>query len=101
MRSQSDGSRRRTIVPLNTVDFGDTVLADMGEPGGLCGPYFAPGGAFALMNANEPGYSALVKVDPVTGAVQKLTSAGEASDCSMDESGRYAAYELSDFTHPR
>ncbi|HET9391972.1 MAG TPA: S9 family peptidase [Candidatus Rubrimentiphilum sp.] len=101
VRSRPDGSKRKTIVPLNTVDFGDSVLADMGEPGGGCGPYFAPGESFALMNANEPGYSALVKVDPKTGAVQKLTTAGEASDCSMDEGGRYIAYELSDFTHPR
>jgi dipeptidyl aminopeptidase/acylaminoacyl peptidase len=101
VRSRPDGSRRKTIVPLNTVDFGDSVLADMGEPGGLCGPYFAPGETFALMNVNEPGYSALVKVDPKTGDVHALTSAGEASDCSMDDNGRYAAYVLSDFTHPR
>jgi dipeptidyl aminopeptidase/acylaminoacyl peptidase len=101
VKSRPDGSKRKTLVPLNEVDFGDAVLADMGEPGGLCGPFFAPKEAFALMNVEAPGYSALVKVDPHTGTIQKLTAAGEASDCSMDDNGRYAAYTLSDFTHPR
>lgn len=101
VKSRPDGSNRKTIVPGNTVDFGDAVLADMGEPGGLCGPFFAPHETFVLTNIEAPGYSALVKLDPKTGAIDKLTSAGEASDCSMDESGRYAAYTLSDFTHPR
>ncbi|HEX5274943.1 MAG TPA: S9 family peptidase [Candidatus Rubrimentiphilum sp.] len=101
VKSLPDGSSRKTVVPLNEVDFGDAVLADMGEPGGLCGPFFAPGETFALMNVEAPGYSALVKLDPKTGGITKLTSAGEASDCSMDASGRYAAYTLSDFTHPR
>ncbi len=100
VRSRPDGSMRKTIVAANTVDFGDAVLADMGEPGGLCGPFFAPGETFALMNVEAPGYSSLVKIDS-HGAMQKLTDAGEASDCSMDRSGRYAAYTLSDFTHPR
>jgi dipeptidyl aminopeptidase/acylaminoacyl peptidase len=101
VRSRPDGSHRKTIVPGNTVDFGDAVLADMGEPGGLCGPFFAPQEKFVLMNIEAPGYSSLVKLDVRTGAIQKLTTTGEASDCSMDDSGRYAAYTLSDFTHPR
>jgi len=101
VRSLPDGSNRKTVVPLNTIDFGDTVLADMGEPGGLCGPYFAPGEAFILMNVQAPGYSALVKLDRKTGSIQKLTTSGEAADCSMDEGGRYVTYTLSDFTHPR
>jgi len=101
IRSRPDGSARKTIVPLNAIDFGDAVLADMGEPGGFCGPYFAPHESFVLMNAEEPGYSALVKLDARTGSVQKLTTSGEAADCSMDQSGRFAAYTLSDFTHPR
>ena len=101
VKSLPDGSKRKTVEPLNEVDFGDAVLADMGEPGGLCGPFFAPKEAFVLMNGEAPGYSALLKVDPKTGGIQKLTSAGEASDCSMDDSGHFAAYTLSDFTHPR
>ncbi len=101
VKSRPDGSQRKAVVPLDTIDFGDSVLADMGEPGGLCGPFFAPHDAFVLTNVEAPGYSALVKLDPRTGAIQKLTSAGEASDCSMDASGRYVAYTLADFTHPR
>lgn len=101
VKSRPDGSQRKTIVAGDKIDFGDSVLADMGEPGGLCGPYFSPDGSFVLMDANEPGYSALVKVDPQNGAVTPLTHSGEASECSMDRSGHYAAYTLSDFTHPR
>jgi dipeptidyl aminopeptidase/acylaminoacyl peptidase len=101
VRARPDGSDRKTVVPGNTIDFGDSVLADMGEPGGLCGPFFAPHEAFALLNVEQPGYSALAKLDVKTGRVTTLTGAGEASECSMDSSGRYAAYTLSDFTHPR
>jgi dipeptidyl aminopeptidase/acylaminoacyl peptidase len=90
-----------TVVPKNTTQFGDSVLADMGDPGGLCGFQFAPHDTFAIANVEYPGYSALVKVDPATGAVSKLTSYGEASMCTMDDRGRYVAYTLSDFTHPR
>jgi dipeptidyl aminopeptidase/acylaminoacyl peptidase len=42
-----------------------------------------------------------VKFDPRTGAMVKLTSSGEAAECTMDARGRYVAYMLSDFTHPR
>jgi dipeptidyl aminopeptidase/acylaminoacyl peptidase len=101
VRAAANGADARTIVAKNTVQFGDTVLADMGEPGGICGPHFAPGDRFAIADADEPGYSALVKLDPATGAVTRLTSAGEAAECSMDRAGRYVAYTLSDFTHPR
>jgi dipeptidyl aminopeptidase/acylaminoacyl peptidase len=101
VRSASSGANARTIVAKNTFDYGDTVLADMGEPGGLCGPFFAPRDAFALMNENEPGQSVLVKLDPQTGAVTKLTSGGESAECTMDDRGRYVAYTRSDFTHPR
>ncbi|HEV2262542.1 MAG TPA: hypothetical protein VGR69_09685, partial [Candidatus Rubrimentiphilum sp.] len=101
VRARPDGSQRKIIVAGDEIDFGDSVLADMGEPGGFCGPYFAPNGSFVLTDANQPGYSALVKLDPQNGAVTRLTHNGEASECSMDDSGRYAAYTLSDFTHPR
>ncbi len=89
------------VVAKNTVQFGDSVLADMGEPGGLCGFEFSPGNVFAVTNIEQPGYSALVKLDPASGAVTKLTSAGEAAECTMDSRGRYVTYTLSDFTHPR
>ncbi|HET9096624.1 MAG TPA: S9 family peptidase [Candidatus Baltobacteraceae bacterium] len=99
MHTAATGSR--TVIAKNTGQLGDSVLADMGEPGGLCGPHFAMHDAFAVSDIEQPGYSALVKLDPRTGAVTKLTSAGEAAECTMDSRGRYVAYTLSDFTHPR
>lgn len=100
--SSPDGSDRRVVVAKNAIDFGDSVLADMGEPGGLCGPFFAPNDAFALTNVNRPGYSALTKLDPKTGSLTDLTAdVGEAAECSMDRAGRFVAYTLTDFTHPR
>src|SRR5579872_1036268 len=95
------GGVSHVVVQKNRVQFGDNVLADMGEPGGLCGPQFAPGNAFALTNVEQPGYSALVKFNPSTAAITKVTSAGEAAECTMDSHGRYVAYTLSTFTHPR
>jgi dipeptidyl aminopeptidase/acylaminoacyl peptidase len=89
------------VVAKNTVQFGDSILADMGEPGGLCGPNFAPGDSFALTNIEQPGYSALAKFNPRTGAISKLTAAGEAAECTMDARGHFAAFTRSDFTHPR
>ena len=101
VRANADGSGARTIVPKNTVQFGDTVLADMGDPGGLCGPIFAPGDRFAISDTDEAGYSALVKLDPKNGIVTHLTSGGEAAECTMDRAGRFVTYTRSDFTHPR
>jgi len=101
VRSSMSGANARTVVAANTIDFGDSVLADMGEPGGGCGPWFAPGDAFALTNENLQGYSALVKLQPATGVVTRLTSAGESAECTMDSRGRFVAYTRSDFTHPR
>jgi dipeptidyl aminopeptidase/acylaminoacyl peptidase len=101
VRSSAAGANANTIIPKNMFDYGDTVLADMGEPGGLCGPFFAPGDSFALLNENQPGYSALVKLNPQTGAVTKLTNSGEAAECTMDQRGRYVAYTYADFTHLR
>ena len=98
---RTSGGASQTVVPKDTVQFGDSVLADMGEPGGFCGFQFAPHDTFAIANVEQPGYSALVKFNPRTGAITKLTSRGEAAECTMDGRGRYVAYTLSDFTHPR
>lgn len=95
------GGSNTTVVPANTVQFGDTVLADMGEPGGVCGPFFAPGNSFAISDADEPGYSALVRLNPRTGHVTRLTSGNEAAECPMNRQGTRVAYTASDFTHPR
>lgn len=101
VRSSGGGAHAVTVIPKNTVDFGDMVLADMGEPGGFCGPFFAPRDAFFIADVNQPGSSALVKVDPRSGAVTKLTSGGEAAECTMDKAARRVTYTYSDFTHPR
>ena len=101
LRVNADGTGTTTIVPKNTVQFGDTVLADMGDPGGLCGPIFAPGDRFAMSDIDEPGYSSLVKFDPQSGRVTRLTLGGEAAECTMDRAARLVAYTRSDFTHPR
>ncbi|MGZ3517955.1 MAG: prolyl oligopeptidase family serine peptidase [Vulcanimicrobiaceae bacterium] len=100
--SAANGSGRRVVVARNTVAFGDIVLADMGEPGGMCGPFFAPNDAFAVTNVSAPGYSKLVKLDLRTGSATDVTGrSGEAAECTMDRGARYVAYTFSDFTHPR
>lgn len=101
LRRVSPRSTATTVVPPNTVQFGDTVLADMGEPGGVCGPYFSTDDRFAITDVDAPGYSALVKLNPASGAVTRLTGSGEASECTLDRAGRMIAYTASDFTHPR
>jgi dipeptidyl aminopeptidase/acylaminoacyl peptidase len=101
VRAGANGADARVIVQKNAVQFGDTVLADMGEPGGICGPQFAPGDRFAISDEDVPGYSALVKLDTATGAVTRLTSGGEDAECTMNRAGTLVAYTHSDFTHPR
>src|SRR5579884_112415 len=101
VRASASGAGAQTIVSKNAVQFGDTVLADMGDPGGLCGPHFAPGDRFAILDTEDPGYSAIVKFDPRTAAITRFTNSGEASECTMDRAGRLVAYTRSDFTHPR
>ncbi|HVS45167.1 MAG TPA: S9 family peptidase [Verrucomicrobiae bacterium] len=96
-----DGSNRRDLVAKNTYLWGDSLLADMKEGGGTCGPLFAPGDAWFAINIDGPGYSNLRKVDAATGAVSDLTPPrGEAWSCSMSGNGRKVAYLYSDFMHP-
>ncbi len=101
VESDPSGNHARVVVQRDTTDFGDTVLADMGEPGGLCGPWFAPANAFAIMDENRPGYSAIIKFDPASGAHTPLLTSGENAECTMDLAGTLVAYTHSDFTHPR
>ncbi|MBV9148852.1 MAG: PD40 domain-containing protein, partial [Candidatus Eremiobacteraeota bacterium] len=98
--SLADGSQLRQLIPKNTVAWGDAVITDTKEGGGLCGPWFAPNDRFFVMNINGPGYSKIVKVDPTTGAMTDLTGAGEAFNCSMSADGSTVAYAFSDFVHP-
>ncbi|MBV9973204.1 MAG: S9 family peptidase [Candidatus Eremiobacteraeota bacterium] len=99
--SRQDGSDRRELIPKNTDSWGDAVITDTKEGGGLCGPWFAPNDAFLVMNVDGPGYSKIVKLDSRSGAVSDLTSpSGEAFGCTMSADGRTVAYAFSDFLHP-
>ncbi|MBV9270831.1 MAG: S9 family peptidase, partial [Candidatus Eremiobacteraeota bacterium] len=97
-----DGSNARTVWEKNKVSLGDIVLADMGEPGGLCGPFFSPDNRFAVFNVSAPGYTKLVKLDTATGAMTDLTrDNGTVAECSMDAQGKRVVYTFGDFTHLR
>ena len=69
-----DGSGRRVIVARDTVSWGDTLLADMKEGGGLCG-WPLPGGKEALLNLDGAGYSNLRRLDFTNGILSDITPA--------------------------
>jgi dipeptidyl aminopeptidase/acylaminoacyl peptidase len=95
-----DGSNRRVVVEKNTTAWGDSLLADMKEGGGLCGSPL-PGGKRALLNVDGPGYSNLRTLDLATGSFADVTPPkGEAWSCSTTPDGRETAYLYSDFVHP-
>ena len=95
-----DGSDRRTVVARDTVSFGDTLLADMKEGGGLCG-WPLPGGKTALLNIDGPGYANLRTMDLTDGTLADVTPPkGEAWSCTVSHDGTRVAYLYSDFTHP-
>ncbi|MEO6913500.1 MAG: S9 family peptidase [Candidatus Baltobacteraceae bacterium] len=96
-----DGSDRTVVVPAKKVEWGDILLADMGEPGGVCGVLFDPKDRSIVINVNGPGYSHLVKVDAHTGTLSDLTARrGEVANCSMSADGETVAYTYADFLHP-
>lgn len=95
-----DGSGRRVIVARDTVSWGDTLLADMKEGGGLCG-WPLPGGKEALLNLDGAGYSNLRRLDLTNGSLSDVTARkGEAWSCTVSQDGGRVAYLYSDFTHP-
>ncbi len=97
--SAADGSSRRTVVAHDAVGWGDSLLADMKEGGGLCA-WPLPDGR-ALLNADGPGYANLRTLDLATGAMTDVTPPrGEAWSCSVSSDGSRVAYLYSDFTHP-
>lgn len=98
--AKPDGSDRLVVAQRDTVSWGDTLLADMKEGGGLCGAPL-PGGTQALLNVDGPGYSNLRTVDLTNGSMTDVTPPkGEAWSCSMTTDGSKAAYLYSDFLHP-
>ncbi|MBV8530817.1 MAG: S9 family peptidase [Candidatus Eremiobacteraeota bacterium] len=95
-----DGSDRRVIVARNTVGWGDTLLADMKEGGGLCGAPL-PGVKQALLNIDGAGYSNLRTIDLTNGSLTDVTPPrGEAWSCTVSHDGRHVAYLYSDFADP-
>lgn len=98
--ANSDGSDRRVVVARDTIAWGDSLLADMKEGGGLCGRPL-PSGNLALLNVDGSGYANLRTLDLDNGALQNLTPPrGEAWSCSVSRDGQHVAYLYSDFTHP-
>lgn len=94
-----DGSDRRVVVEHNTTPWGDSLLADMKEGGGLCGAPL-PGGK-ALLNVDGPGYSNLRTLDLTSGSFADVTPPkGEAWSCTVTHDGTRVAYLYSDFAHP-
>jgi dipeptidyl aminopeptidase/acylaminoacyl peptidase len=98
--ANSDGSDPRVLVARDTVSWGDSLLADMKEGGGLCGAPL-PAGNLALLNIDGPGYANLRTLDLTTGSLRDVTPPhGEAWSCSVTRDGRQIAYLYSDFMHP-
>ncbi|HXM06161.1 MAG TPA: S9 family peptidase, partial [Candidatus Acidoferrum sp.] len=90
---------QRVAVAKNTTGWGDSLLADMKEGGGLCGAPLPDGNL--LLNVDGPGYSNIRTLDVKTGAFQNVTPAhGEAWSCTTSLDGKTVAYLYSDFTHP-
>ncbi len=95
-----DGSDRRTVVARDTVSWGDTLLGDMKEGGGLCA-WPLPDRQTVLLNMDGPGYANLRRLDFAHGTFANITPAkGEAWSCTVSHDGSRVAYLYSDFTHP-
>jgi dipeptidyl aminopeptidase/acylaminoacyl peptidase len=100
MSAKADGSNLQTLVPKNTVSWGDSLLADMKEGGGFCGVALSSSNVAAL-NVDGPGYSNLRMLDLTSGTFRDLTPPkGEAWSCSASRDGKEVAYLYSDFLHP-
>lgn len=95
-----DGSDSKTVVAMNTTSWGDTLLADMKEGGGLCGNIL-PTSESALINVDGPGYANLRLLDLTNGTFRDVTPPkGEAWACTVSRDGKRVAYLYSDFAHP-
>jgi dipeptidyl aminopeptidase/acylaminoacyl peptidase len=98
--TKPDGSEEQIAVAKNQGSWGDSLLADMKEGGGLCG-WPLPNGAQLLFNRDGPGYANLRTLDVGSGAWHDVTPPkGEAWSCTVSRDGKTAAYLYSDFTHP-
>lgn len=98
--AKPDGSDARVIVAKNRVSWGDSLLADMKEGGGLCAAPL-PDNTHALLNVDGPGYANLRTIDLRSGTLRDLTPPkGEAWSCSVSKDGKSVAYLYSDALHP-
>jgi len=101
LSARVDGTQKHELIGKNKLAWGDIVITDAKEPGGLCGPLFDPQDRFMVLDLNGPGYSKLVKIDTGDGTIRDLTpDKGEVSDCTMSADGTRVAYTSADFLHP-
>jgi len=100
----ADGTGDRTIVPENTLDFGDSILTDMKEGGAGCGvltnPVTDPGSSFLTVVSSQ-GSSAVARIDLATGHVNFVAYGGtEVLDCSVSRDGQSITYTVSSSQSP-
>jgi dipeptidyl aminopeptidase/acylaminoacyl peptidase len=99
--SNPDGSDTRQLVAKNSLAWGDSVIGDMKEGGGLCFN-MTPDDKTIILNLDGPGYAHLVKMNSTDGTLTDLTGPqGEAYGCSASADGNTIAYDYSDATHPQ
>jgi dipeptidyl aminopeptidase/acylaminoacyl peptidase len=95
------GRGERTIVPENTVAFGDALLTDTKEGGAGCGPLLDRHGRWFLADVSIPGATALRRFDVATGrAIDVVARGDEIADCTASDDVSKIAYTASDATHP-
>lgn len=99
--SNPDGSDRKQLVGKNTLAWGDSLLADMKEGGGLC-LNLTPDDKSIILNLDGPGYAHLVKMSTADGTMTDLSGPqGEAYGCSASADGKTVAYNYADWSHPQ
>ena len=99
--SNPDGSDARQLVAKNTLAWGDSVIADMKEGGGLCFN-MTPDDKYIVLDLDGPGYAHLVKMSTTDGSMTDLTGPqGEAYGCAASADGKTIAYDYADALHPQ
>ncbi|MBC5816293.1 MAG: S9 family peptidase [Candidatus Eremiobacteraeota bacterium] len=99
--SNPDGSDTKQLVAKNTIAWGDSLIADMKEGGGLC-YNMTPDDKSIILNLDGPGYAHLVKMSASEGTMTDLTGPqGEAYGCTASADGKTIAYNYADWSHPQ
>jgi dipeptidyl aminopeptidase/acylaminoacyl peptidase len=95
------GGGERTVVPENTVAFGDALLTDTKDGGAGCGPLLSADGRSFLADVSVPGGTVLRRFDVATGRASNVVARGdEVADCSATDDLSKIAYTASDAMHP-